>query len=45
MKNGVLFLIPVPLADNAAQKSFTPYLVDTINEITTYIVEKRLKVH
>lgn len=39
MKNGVLFLIPVPLADNAGQKSFTPYLVDTINEITTYIVE------
>ena len=39
MKNGVLFLIPVPLADNIGYKSFTPYLVDTINEISTYIVE------
>ncbi|WP_285010024.1 SAM-dependent methyltransferase [Pedobacter faecalis] len=36
---GTLFLIPVPLADAAAQKSFTPYLVDTINGIDTYIVE------
>ncbi|WP_256002975.1 SAM-dependent methyltransferase [Pedobacter deserti] len=36
---GTLFLIPVPLADAAAQKSFTPYLVDTINSIDTYIVE------
>ncbi len=39
MENGVLYLIPVPLADNAAHKSFTPFLVDTINSITTYIVE------
>lgn len=39
MKRGILFLIPVPLADNAAHKSFTPFLVDTINSITTYIVE------
>jgi len=39
MKKGILFLIPVPLADNAAHKSFTPFLVDTINSIATYIVE------
>lgn len=39
MKKGVLFLIPVPLAENAANKSFTPFLVDTINSIQTYIVE------
>ena len=39
MENGVLYLIPVPLAENAAHKSFTPFLVDTINSITTYIVE------
>lgn len=39
MKRGTLFLIPVPLADNAAQKSFTPFLVNTINSIKTYIVE------
>jgi 16S rRNA (cytidine1402-2'-O)-methyltransferase len=39
MKKGTLFLIPVPLADDAAHKSFTPFLVDTINSINTYIVE------
>ena len=39
MKKGVLFLIPVPLAENASAKSFTPYLIDTINSIDTYIVE------
>jgi 16S rRNA (cytidine1402-2'-O)-methyltransferase len=39
MSKGTLFLIPVPLAENAASKSFTPYLVDTINSITEYIVE------
>jgi 16S rRNA (cytidine1402-2'-O)-methyltransferase len=39
MKKGTLFLIPVPLAENAANKSFTPFLVDTINAIPTYIVE------
>jgi 16S rRNA (cytidine1402-2'-O)-methyltransferase len=39
MANGTLFLIPVPLADEAAAKSFTPYLVDTINSIKEYIVE------
>lgn len=36
---GTLYLIPVPLADNAPAKSFTPYLVDTINHINEYIVE------
>jgi 16S rRNA (cytidine1402-2'-O)-methyltransferase len=39
MTLGTLYLIPVPLADNAAAKSFTPYLVDTINQINEYIVE------
>ncbi|ACU06390.1 MULTISPECIES: SAM-dependent methyltransferase [Pedobacter] len=39
MTKGTLFLIPVPLAENAAQKTFTPYLGDTINAISTYIVE------
>jgi len=39
MVSGTLYLIPVPLADNAAAKSFTPYLSDTINQIREYIVE------
>jgi len=39
MQNGTLYLIPVPLAEEVAHKTFTPYLVDTINEIDTYIVE------
>ena len=39
MPLGTLFLIPVPLAEEAAAKSFTPYLVDTINDIKEYIVE------
>lgn len=39
MAYGTLFLIPVPLAENAAAKSFTPYLVHTINQIKEYIVE------
>jgi 16S rRNA (cytidine1402-2'-O)-methyltransferase len=39
MPNGTLFLIPVPLADDAADKTFTPYLVNTINSINEYIVE------
>lgn len=39
MKYGTLFLIPVPLAENASAKSYTPFLVDTINAIDTYIVE------
>jgi len=39
MPLGTLYLIPVPLADEAAAKSFTPYLVDTINSVKEYIVE------
>ena len=39
MPAGTLYLIPVPLADDAAAKSFTPYLVETINQINEYIVE------
>ncbi|MCC8411233.1 SAM-dependent methyltransferase [Mucilaginibacter sp. UR6-1] len=39
MPAGTLYLIPVPLADDASAKSFTPYLVDTINNIKEYIVE------
>jgi 16S rRNA (cytidine1402-2'-O)-methyltransferase len=39
MQPGTLFLIPVPLAEAAAAKSFTPYLVDTINAVKEYIVE------
>jgi len=39
MPYGTLYLIPVPLAENASAKSFTPYLVDTINNIKEYIVE------
>jgi 16S rRNA (cytidine1402-2'-O)-methyltransferase len=39
MPYGTLYLIPVPLAEDAAAKSFTPYLVDTINSIKEYIVE------
>ncbi|MGF1922868.1 MAG: SAM-dependent methyltransferase [Bacteroidia bacterium] len=39
MQRGTLFLIPVPLAENAVQKSLTPFLVDTINSLKTYIVE------
>lgn len=39
MQTGVLFLIPVPLTENSANKSFTAYLGDTVNAIGTYIVE------
>lgn len=39
MQKGVLFLIPVPLAENAAHKSFTAFNIDVINSISTYIVE------
>lgn len=39
MQTGTLFLIPVPLTENAANKSFTAFLGDTINAIGTYIVE------
>ncbi|WP_442589522.1 SAM-dependent methyltransferase [Pedobacter sp. AW31-3R] len=39
MKKGVLYLIPVTLSENVSAKSFTPYLIETINAIDTYIVE------
>lgn len=39
MQRGVLFLIPVPLAENAAAKTFTAYNIEVINSINTYIVE------
>lgn len=39
MPTGTLFLIPVPLAENVSAKSYTPYLVETINHINEYIVE------
>lgn len=39
MQRGTLFLVPVPLAENATHKSFTPFLIDTINTLKTYIVE------
>jgi 16S rRNA (cytidine1402-2'-O)-methyltransferase len=39
MQRGTLFLIPVPLAENATHKSYTPFLIDTINAIKSYIVE------
>lgn len=39
MIKGTLYLIPVPLADEAAAKSLTPYLQETINTINEYIVE------
>jgi len=39
MTKGTLYLVPVPLAENAAAKTFTPFLVETINAIDTYIVE------
>lgn len=39
MPTGTLYLIPVPLTDDAAAKSFTPFLTDTINSINEYIVE------
>ena len=39
MPIGTLFLIPVPLAEDAAAKSFTPFLTDTINSLKEYIVE------
>src|ERR1700733_8287128 len=39
MPYGTLYLIPVPLAEQAAAKSFTPYLVETINQLKEYIVE------
>lgn len=39
MSFGTLYLIPVPLAEHASAKSFTPYLNQTINGIREYIVE------
>jgi len=39
MQTGTLFLIPVPLTENAANKSFNVFLGDTVNAISTYIVE------
>lgn len=39
MAYGTLFLIPVPLAEDAAQNSFTPFLSQTINHISEYIAE------
>ncbi|HEY2582192.1 MAG TPA: SAM-dependent methyltransferase [Mucilaginibacter sp.] len=39
MPLGTLYLIPVPLAEEAAAKSFTNYLTNTVNEINEYIVE------
>ncbi|HVW96420.1 MAG TPA: SAM-dependent methyltransferase [Mucilaginibacter sp.] len=39
MQAGTLYLIPVPLSNDAASKSFTPYLMETINSISEYIVE------
>lgn len=39
MPYGTLFLIPVPLADETATRSFTPYAVGIINSIKEYIVE------
>ncbi len=39
MQKGTLFLIPVPLSEEASAKSFTSYLVETINSLDEYIVE------
>lgn len=39
MSYGTLYLIPVPLADEAAAASYTPYLVQVVNAIDEYIVE------
>ncbi|WP_207428503.1 SAM-dependent methyltransferase [Pedobacter sp. SYSU D00535] len=39
MPKGTLFLIPVPLAENSAEKVLTIYQQELINNIRTYIVE------
>lgn len=39
MPYGTLYLIPVPLADDAAAASYTPYLIQVVNAIDEYIVE------
>ncbi|MGJ1198250.1 SAM-dependent methyltransferase [Sphingobacterium spiritivorum] len=39
MSKGILYLLPVPLSDDAAMASYTPYLQETINMLDEYIVE------
>ena len=39
MTKGTLYLIPVVIAEGAEQKSLTPFLEQTINQIKEYIVE------
>ncbi|HET8829572.1 MAG TPA: SAM-dependent methyltransferase, partial [Pelobium sp.] len=39
MAKGTLYLIPVVMAEGTEQKSLTPFLSQTINEINEYIVE------
>jgi 16S rRNA (cytidine1402-2'-O)-methyltransferase len=39
MPKGTLYLVPVPLADNAAHRSYTLYLKETIDQLSEYIVE------
>ncbi|HUH32618.1 MAG TPA: hypothetical protein VLZ28_01615 [Daejeonella sp.] len=39
MTLGTLYLIPVPLAENAAAKSFTPFLSETINQIVNILLK------
>ncbi|MBU0696390.1 MAG: SAM-dependent methyltransferase [Bacteroidetes bacterium] len=39
MIKGILYLIPVVMAEGAEEKSLTPYLSNTINHLKEYIVE------
>ena len=39
MIKGILYLIPVIMAEGAEEKSLTPYLSNTINHLKEYIVE------
>lgn len=39
MPTGTLYLIPVPLADHTAHKTYTPFLKESIHRLDTYIVE------
>ncbi len=39
MLKGTLYLVPVVMAEGAEQKSLTPFLSQTINQIKEYIVE------
>lgn len=39
MSKGILYLLPVPLSDHAAEASYTTYFSDVINSIDEYIVE------